>query len=250
MASQANTIDRDDVARFERQAEHWWDADGPFKPLHQMNPVRLGYIRARVEAHFGANRQGTRPLKGLAVADIGCGGGLLSEPLARLGGAVTGIDASRTAIDAAGAHAKAMGLAIDYRCQSVEDLAKGRKRFDLVTALEIVEHVADVDAFLGALGAITRPGGLVVMSTLNRTLASLALAKIGAEYVLRLIEPGTHNWRQFIKPSELSAGLRRAGLVVDDIQGMLPDPMHGGWRLSRGRVAVNYILSAAKPAAA
>lgn len=245
--SPAATIDSAEIARFESMAADWWDPDGKFRPLHRMNPLRIGYIRDRICARLGRDPLAPKPLSGLAILDIGCGGGLLSEPMARLGARVTGVDAGTEAIGVARAHAAESGLDIDYRCSSAEELAASGARFDAVLALEIVEHVADVEAFCGALAALLRPGGTLVMSTLNRTRRSWAVAILGAEHLLRIIPRGTHEWRKFLKPHELAAALRRAGLEVGDVAGMVPDPRGGGWRLAPHRLAVNYILTAAKP---
>jgi 2-polyprenyl-6-hydroxyphenyl methylase/3-demethylubiquinone-9 3-methyltransferase len=213
-----------------------------------MNPLRIGYIRDRICARLGRDPLAPKPLHDLSILDIGCGGGLLSEPMARLGARVTGVDAGAEAAGVARAHAAESGLDIDYRCGSAEDLAAGGARFDAVLALEIVEHVADVDAFCAALATLLRPGGTLVMSTLNRTRLSWAVAILGAEHLLRVIPRGTHEWRKFLKPHELAATLRRAGLQVGDIAGMVPDPRIG-WRLAPHRLAVNYILTAVKPGA-
>jgi 2-polyprenyl-6-hydroxyphenyl methylase/3-demethylubiquinone-9 3-methyltransferase len=245
--SPAATVDSAEIARFESMAADWWDPDGKFRPLHRMNPLRIGYIRDRICARLGRDPLAPKPLASLGILDIGCGGGLLSEPMARLGATVTGVDAGAEAIGVARAHAAESGLAIDYRCSSAEDLAASGARFDAVLALEIVEHVADVDAFCQALATLLRPCGTLVMSTLNRTRRSWAVAILGAEHLLRIIPRGTHEWRKFLKPHELAAALRRAGLEVGDIAGMVPDPRGGGWRLAPHHLAVNYILTAAKP---
>lgn len=244
----AGTVDRADVDRFERIAADWWSASGPFRPLHRMNPVRIGFIRDRVADHFGADPSAAQPLDGLRLADIGCGGGLLSEPMARLGARVTGVDAGAEAIEVARRHAAAGGLDIDYRCSTVEALADQGARFDVVLALEIVEHVADVPGFLAALETILAPGGALVMSTLNRTAKSFMLAIVGAEYLLRWLPRGTHDWHRFLRPSELAAGLRATGLEVAEVTGMVYDPLHASWTLSPRDLDVNYILLARKPA--
>lgn len=246
-ATSGATLDQAELARFERVAAEWWNPDGQFKPLHRMNPVRVGYIRDRVSGHYGRDPLGPRPLSGLSLADVGCGGGLLSEPMARLGAAVTGIDAGAEAVQIARLHAGQRDLPIEYACMTAEDLLRTGARFDVVLALEIVEHVADRDAFLRALAGLCKPGGAVVMSTLNRTAKSFALAIVGAEYLLRWVPRGTHTWRKFVRPSELSAGLRRHGVTVRDVTGLVYDPLRGSWSLSTQDMDVNYIVFADKP---
>lgn len=243
----AGTVDPAEVAKFEAIAAEWWDPAGKFRPLHRMNPCRIDYVAQQVAAQFGRDRDAPAPFAGLRVADIGCGGGLATEPMARLGAAAIGFDAAEGNIRVARAHAEAMGLAIDYRAEPAEAAAARGERFDVVMALEIVEHVADVDAFLAALSALTAPGGLVFLSTLNRTAQSWATAIIGAERVLRWLPPGTHDWSKFLTPAELETRLAAAGLPVVDARGMTPDLGRGGWRLS-GDLSVNYIVTAEKPA--
>jgi 2-polyprenyl-6-hydroxyphenyl methylase/3-demethylubiquinone-9 3-methyltransferase len=240
----ANTIDAAEIEKFGRIADRWWDSDGPFRPLHRLNPVRLGYIRNQAAAHFGRDAQSVTPLTGLAALDIGCGGGLVAEPLARLGASVTAVDADPRAIDAAREHAAARDLAIDYRQGSAEALAASGLRFDLVLALEIVEHVADRRAFLETVAALVAPGGLLILSTLNRTIASLALGVGVAEHILGWVEPGTHDWRKFVRPSELARDLRGAGFALADLTGMNFDPLKGAFRLKAGDVRVNYFATA------
>lgn len=244
----ASTVDPADIARFERIAREWWDPRGRFWPLHRMNPTRIAYIRDHVCAVLGRDGRQARSLRGLHLADVGCGGGLLCEPMTRLGATVTGIDASTEAIAVARAHAAEHGLAIDYRQTTAEALADAGARFDVVLALEILEHVADREAFVHALATLLRPGGVLVLSTLNRTAKSFALAIVGAEYVLRWVAPGTHDWRQFVRPSALAAALRRQGLTVRDVHGLVYDPLRAAWRLDGRDLAVNYILCAVKPA--
>ncbi|MBM3570400.1 MAG: bifunctional 2-polyprenyl-6-hydroxyphenol methylase/3-demethylubiquinol 3-O-methyltransferase UbiG [Alphaproteobacteria bacterium] len=243
--AEAATLDVAEVARFERVADAWWDTSGPFQPLHRLNPVRIDYLRARVAAHFGRDAAAERPLAGLRVLDIGCGGGLVSEPLARLGAKVTGIDASAGAIAAARAHAKQEGLKIAYRRGEVQSL--GRARFDLVVALEIVEHVADVAAFVAACAERVAPGGALALATLNRTLRSFALGIVAAEYVLGWVPRGTHDWRKFVRPAELGRALRAAGMDLTDVSGVGFSPLSGGFRLGRD-AGVNYLAFAVKPA--
>lgn len=236
----AGTVSAAEAAKFGRLADRWWDPEGPMRPLHRMNPLRTGWIARRVEAAGLA-------WPGLALLDVGCGAGLAAEAFARRGAAVTGIDASAEAIGAARRHAEEAGLAIDYRIAAPEDLAAEGARFDVVVALEVIEHVADRDAFLAALAALTRPGGLVFLSTLNRTARSFLLAKLGAEYLLRLLPVGTHDWHGFVTPAELARGLRRAGFAVTDSAGMTIDPLAGGWRESAD-LSVNYLVAARRRA--
>ncbi len=240
-----STAADDEVARFARIAESWWDPDGDFKPLHRLNPVRLAYIRDSLCRHFGRQALGDRPLAGLTVLDIGCGGGLISEPLTRLGARVTGIDADAESVRVARAHAAEMGLSIDYRHRLPEALANEKGRYDTVLNLEVVEHVADRDAFLAAAARLMKPEGAMVISTINRTLKSLALAKIGAEYVLRWLPVGTHDWRKFVRPSELAAGLEAAGVAIAEFTGVQYNPLMDDWRLSRD-LAVNYMAFAVR----
>jgi 2-polyprenyl-6-hydroxyphenyl methylase/3-demethylubiquinone-9 3-methyltransferase len=237
------TVDPEEIARFSRIADEWWDPAGNFAPLHKLNPTRLAYLRDRLLDRFGRDEAALQPFAGLTLLDIGCGGGLVAEPMARLGFAVTGIDAAGKSLDVARAHAAAGGLAIDYRAATAEALAMAGERFDAVLALEIVEHVEELETFFAALGRLVRPGGAVILSTINRTFKSLALAKIGAEYVLRWVPAGTHDWRKFLRPSETAAYCRGAGLIVDDLRGISYEPLTGGWRLSRD-LDVNYMLAA------
>lgn len=232
----AGTVSTAETAKFGAFADRWWDPEGPMRPLHRMNPLRTGWIAERVAAAGLA-------WDGLRLIDVGCGAGLAAEAFARRGAAVTGIDASAEAIAAARLHAEQGGLAIDYRIAAPEDLAAEGAAFDVVVALEVIEHVADRAAFLAALASLTRPGGLVVLSTLNRTARSFLLAKVGAEYLLRLLPVGTHDWRGFVTPAELARALRRAGLAVTDSAGMTMDPLTGTWRESRD-LSVNYLVAA------
>lgn len=240
------TIDAAEVARFAAMAEQWWDPTGKFRPLHELNPTRVKYIRDRAVSHFGGhfgrevNGAELKPLAGLRILDIGCGGGLLCEPLARLGATVTGIDAADKNIEIARLHAGQAGLEIDYRCQPAEQLA-GQESFDIVLAMEVVEHVSDVDLFLKSCGQLVRPGGMMVATTLNRTARSFAMAIVGAEYVLRWLPRGTHDWKKFLKPSELSRGLRSGGLTVREIVGATYNPLARTWAITSD-LAVNYML--------
>ena len=242
---QAASVDAQEVAKFSAMAEAWWDPAGKFRPLHQLNPVRLRFIRDRVSAHLGRDPLAERPLEGVRILDVGCGGGLLCEPLTRLGARVTGIDAAETNIRIAALHARQSGLEIDYRHAAAEDLAAAGERFEVVLNMEVVEHVADVAGFMAACGALVAPGGASVVATLNRTPKSFLLAIVGAEYVLRWLPRGTHDWRRFLRPSELLGHLRRAGLEVTEMTGVVYDPLSARWRLSRD-LEVNYMLFAAR----
>lgn len=242
----SGTIDAAEVAKFDRMAAAWWDPHGEAAPLHAMNPCRLDYVCAMIAAQFGRDLKGDAPFAGLSLLDVGCGGGLVAEPMTRRGAAVTGIDAAGEGIAVARAHAAAQGLAVDYRETTAEALAADGAAFDVALALEIVEHVADVDAFLGALSALTRPGGLVILSTLNRTPQSFAAAVVGAEWLLRWLPRGTHDWRKFVAPDALAAGLTRAGLAPVDRMGMVYAPLSGRWRLDARDLSVNYLMTAVK----
>ncbi|WP_372623744.1 bifunctional 2-polyprenyl-6-hydroxyphenol methylase/3-demethylubiquinol 3-O-methyltransferase UbiG [Falsiroseomonas sp.] len=229
-----------EIRKFGALAARWWDPDGPMKPLHRMNPLRTGWIAERIAKAHG--RTG-RDLAGLRLLDVGCGAGLAAEAFARMGAEVTGLDAAGEALQAARDHAAAGGLAISYREGTPEELAAEGARFDAVVALEVIEHVEDRAAFLAALAGLVAPGGQVFLSTLNRTARSFLLAKVGAEYLLRLLPVGTHDWRMFVTPGELGAGLRKAGLRVTDLAGMSMDPLTGRWRESRD-LGVNYLVMA------
>ncbi len=240
------TIDPAEINKFSAIAAEWWDPFGKFRPLHRFNPVRLTYIRDAVCAHFGRDSTENEPLSGLRLLDIGCGGGLVAEPMARLGAAVTAIDASEANIKTALAHAAPLELEIDYRCAAAEDLLEaGEGPFDVVLNLEVVEHVADVDLFLQTSAGLVAPGGMLVMATINRTLKALALAKIGAEYVLRWLPVGTHDPRKFIKPDEAEAALSRGSMTVTEKAGVSYNPLMDQWRISSD-TDVNYMLTAVK----
>jgi 2-polyprenyl-6-hydroxyphenyl methylase/3-demethylubiquinone-9 3-methyltransferase len=238
----ASTIDPAEVDRFSRIAAEWWDPMGKFAPLHRLNPVRLGYIRDRAAAHWQRDALSAKPLRDLSLLDIGCGGGLICEPMARLGARVTGIDAAERNIAIASAHARGQTLAIDYRATGAEGLAEAGEQFDVVLALEIVEHVSDVDLFLECCGRLVRPGGLLFLSTLNRTAKAWALAVAGAEYLLRWLPRGTHDWRKFLKPSEVVRGLAAGGIDTHEIVGLVYRPLSRGWSLDRRDLDVNYML--------
>jgi 2-polyprenyl-6-hydroxyphenyl methylase/3-demethylubiquinone-9 3-methyltransferase len=242
MADSAS-LDPAEVAKFSAIAAEWWDPTGKFAPLHKFNPVRLGFIRTEAGSHFGRDAKSLRPFEGLSLLDIGCGGGLLSEPMARLGFAVTGADASDKNIGTARAHAAQSGLPITYRATLAETLVAEGHSFDVVLNMEVVEHVADVTAYLQACARLVKPGGLTFVATLNKTLKSLALAKIGAEYVLGWLPRGTHDWNRFIPPAELKKSLEDTGLTILKTQGVSFDPLNLDWRLSSD-VDVNYMIVA------
>lgn len=243
MTKAATTLDAAEVRQFSRIAEAWWDETGEFRPLHRMNPVRIGYVRDQAAAHFTRDMTCAAPFSGLTLADIGCGGGLLAEPMARLGFTVTGADASPENITVAARHAALSGLDIRYLAATAEELAAEGRQFDVITALEILEHVADVELFLASCAALVKPGGLLAVSTLNRTLKSLALAKIGAEYVLRLVPRGTHDWRKFLLPHEIEEITARHGLTLHDLCGITYRPLHGGFRLDKHALSINYAMT-------
>ena len=239
------TVDPEEIARFAARAEAWWDPEGSFRPLHRLNPARLGFIREQLVAHFGRNVSSLRPFEGLSLLDIGCGGGLIAEPMSRLGFAVTGIDADTEAVAVARAHAEATGLSIDYRTATAESLARTDQRFDVVLALEIIEHVADRAAFLGCVGALATMGGGFIGATLNRTVQSFALAIVGAEYLLGWLPRGTHDWRKFVRPSEFVLGLRRNSLQPTQLAGISYDPVRGTWAQSSD-LGINYMVMAVR----
>ncbi len=239
------SVDQAEIAKFSALASEWWDPNGKFRPLHQFNPVRLAFIRDHAADHFGRDRASLHPFQGKTLLDIGCGGGLLSEPMARLGFDVLGIDASEKNIAIASAHSRESGLPLTYRATTAEALALEKSKFDLILNMEVVEHVADLSAFLKSCATLLAPGGLMIVATLNRTLKSLALAKIGAEYVLRWLPPGTHDWNRFVRPDELDAQLQAAGLFVNQLQGVAFDPLRWEWRLARD-TDVNYMVTAAR----
>lgn len=242
------TMDPKEVARFERMAAEWWDASGKFRPLHQIGPVRLTFIRDQVCTRLGREPQQDRPLAGLTALDIGCGGGLIAEPVARLGATVTGIDPGELNIGIARRHAAAQGLAIDYQVARAEDLAEAAAMFDVVLSLEVIEHVPEPAAFVATCARLVKPGGLLILSTLNRTLKSFALAIVGAEYVLRWLPRGTHQWDRFVTPEELQLYAEAAGLTVCDARGMVYNLLSDRWSLADD-MDVNFLMAMGRAAA-
>jgi 2-polyprenyl-6-hydroxyphenyl methylase/3-demethylubiquinone-9 3-methyltransferase len=248
-AMTTSSIDPDEVARFSAIAAEWWDPKGKFAPLHRFNPVRLAFIREQALARFGRDGRARRPFEGLRLLDIGCGGGLLSEPMSRLGFSVTGVDASERNIGVARTHADEQGLAVDYRASTAEALlAEGTAPFDVVLNMEVIEHVADPGAYLRDCARLVAPGGLMIVATLNRTLKALALAKVGAEYLLRWLPAGTHDWRKFLKPEELAGFLAGEPVRVEGPFGMAYEPLSGRWSQSSD-IGVNYMMTVMRDAA-
>jgi len=243
----APSLDAEEVAKFARLAAEWWNPHGKFAVLHKFNPVRLAFIRDHVTARFARDPHGRRPFEGLALLDIGCGGGLLSEPMARLGANVVAIDPSATNIATARVHAEEAGLAIDYRVATAENLAAAGEDFDVILNMEVIEHVVDPAGFVAVCGALLKPGGLIFVATLNRTLKSFAFAIIGAEYVLGWLPRGTHHWEKFITPEELDGYLAASGLKAVDSAGVIFNPLTGAWARSSD-TDVNYMTVADKPA--
>jgi 2-polyprenyl-6-hydroxyphenyl methylase/3-demethylubiquinone-9 3-methyltransferase len=241
------TLDQDEVDRFARLASEWWDPAGKFRTLHQIGPARLGYIRDELVRHFQRPAGGMKPFVGLTLLDIGCGGGLICEPLARLGGRVTGLDPGNENIEAARQHAAGQGLAIEYIHATVEDLQTQGRTFDAVSCLEVVEHVPDVGAFLKSCAGLVRPGGLMLLSTINRTMKAYLLAILGAEYLLRWLPVGTHQWDRFVTPDELAGHLSGAGLGEFACAGLVYNPLADTWSVA-GDTDVNYLARAAKAA--
>ncbi|MBC57042.1 MAG: bifunctional 3-demethylubiquinol 3-O-methyltransferase/2-polyprenyl-6-hydroxyphenol methylase [Confluentimicrobium sp.] len=247
MQAAATTVDAAEVAKFEAMAAEWWDPNGKFKPLHMLNPCRLDYITAQIAAEFGRDLSGPAPFAGLRLLDIGCGGGLLAEPMARLGARVTGADAAAGNIPVAQVHAAQSGLEIDYRHTTAEALAEAGEVFDVVLNMEVIEHVASPPAFLAACRALLKPGGLMICSTINRTPKSFMAAIVGAEWVMRWLPKGTHEWGKFITPDELFALLEKAGMEPVDRKGCVFNPVSWSWSLSDRDLSVNYVTASVKP---
>lgn len=240
------TIDQGEVERFSAMAAEWWNPQGKFRPLHKFNPVRLTYIRDQVALHFGRDPKSDKPLAGLRVLDIGCGGGLLSEPMARMGAEVLGADASRTNIEVATIHAAQSGVNVSYEAATSEELAARGERFDVVLNMEVVEHVADVDLFLSSCAEMVKPGGLMFVATINRTMKAMALAIVGAEFVLRWLPRGTHQYEKLVRPEEIEAPLTAAGMIFMHRTGVSYNPLQDQWNLSRD-MDVNYMMLAERP---
>ncbi len=247
MQAAQSTVDPSEIAKFEAMAAEWWDPNGKFKPLHMLNPCRLDYITAQIAGEFDRDLASVKPFSGLRILDIGCGGGLLAEPMARLGAEVVGADAAERNIPVAEIHAQQSGLEIDYRHTTAEDLAAAGEVFDAVLNMEVVEHVADPLSYLTACQELLRPGGLHICSTINRNPKSYAMAIIGAEVVMRWLPRGTHEWSKFITPDELFALLEQAGLSPVDRKGFVFNPITWTWGLSDRDLSVNYVTASVKP---
>ena len=243
----STTISPDEIGKFHEMAEQWWDPNGKFKPLHKFNPVRLAYIREKAITHFGLDSQSMRPFKGLRILDIGCGGGLLCEPMARLGATIVGADAGEKNVKIAALHAEQSGLEIDYRATTSEDLAAAGEQFDIVLNMEVVEHVADVPLYLKSCCDLVKPGGLMFVATINRTARAYALAIVGAEQVLRWLPRGTHQYEKLVTPEEIISVTKRNGMKLADKTGVSFNPLRNEWGRSRD-MAVNYMLLLEKPA--
>lgn len=245
--SATNTVDPAEVAKFEAMAAEWWDLEGKFKPLHMLNPCRLDYITQQIAAEFGRDLNGSKPFDGLRILDIGCGGGLLCEPMARLGATIVGVDAAAGNIPVAQVHAEQSGLDIDYRHGTAEAMAADGEQFDVVLNMEVVEHVADPQGYLTACQQLLKPGGLHICSTLNRNPKSFMMAIVGAEHIMRWLPKGTHEWSKFITPDELFDLIRTAGLDPVDRKGFQFNPITWDWRISDRDLSVNYVTASIKP---
>ncbi|MCE8005475.1 bifunctional 2-polyprenyl-6-hydroxyphenol methylase/3-demethylubiquinol 3-O-methyltransferase UbiG [Aestuariivita sp.] len=248
MQAQQTTVDPAEIAKFEAMAAEWWDPAGKFKPLHMLNPCRLDYITGQIAGEFDRDLTGAEPFTGLRILDIGCGGGLLCEPMARLGATVVGADAAERNIPVARVHAEKSGLEIEYRHTTAEDMAAAGEQFDVVLNMEVVEHVANPLSYLTACQQLLRPGGLHICSTINRNPKSFAMAIVGAEYVMRWLPKGTHEWSKFITPDELFDLMSQAGLTPVDRKGFVFNPVSWSWKISDRDLSVNYVTAALKPA--
>ena len=248
MQAADHTVDAAEVAKFEAMAAEWWDLNGKFKPLHMLNPTRLDYITTQIEDEFDRDLRAVTPFSGLRLLDIGCGGGLLSEPMARLGATVVGADAAAGNIPVARVHAEQSGLQIDYRHTTAEAMAEAGEQFDVVLNMEVVEHVADPLAYLTACQQLLKPGGLMICSTINRNPKSFAMAIVGAEVIMRWLPRGTHEWNKFITPDELFDLIRKAGLDPVDRKGFVFNPLSWQWSISDRDLSVNYTTASVKPA--
>lgn len=245
---QQTTLNNIEIEQFSKISQNWWDENGPFKPLHDLNPTRLQYIHETLVTHLGVQRDQAQPLTGIRLLDIGCGGGLISEPMCRLGAQVVGVDASESTINVAGHHAQQMGLMIDYRVTSIEAMvAANEPLFDVILALEVVEHVADVDAFIQYCSKLLKPGGALILSTINRTWKAYGVAILGAEYVMRWLPRGTHDWHKFLTPAELATCVRASNCLLKNVTGMSFCPFKWTWSLNDD-VTVNYLMYAVKTA--
>lgn len=247
MQASQTTVDPSEIAKFEAMAAEWWDENGKFKPLHMLNPCRLDYITRQIAAEFDRTLSDRKAFEGLRILDIGCGGGLLSEPMARLGAEVVGADAAERNIPVAQIHAAQSGLTIDYRHTTAEALAAAGEQFDVVLNMEVVEHVASAIDYLTACQRLLKPGGLHICSTINRNPKSYMMAIVGAEYVMRWLPKGTHEWSKFITPEELYGLLRDAGLTPVDRKGFVFNPVAWSWSLSDRDLSVNYVTASTKP---
>jgi 2-polyprenyl-6-hydroxyphenyl methylase/3-demethylubiquinone-9 3-methyltransferase len=242
-----STVDKVEIEHFSKDSSKWWDENGPFKPLHKINPVRLGYIRNQIISHFSLDKKSLKALTGLKIADVGCGGGLICEPMARLGADVTAVDADENAIITAREHAKESGLDIDYSTGTAETLLSVHEgKFDVVLALEIVEHVNNINDFVKACTKLCKSGGIIIFSTINRTPKSFALGIVAAEYLLRWVPQGTHNWNKFVKPSELSSFIRKNNGNISDISGMKFNMLSGEFEIANNDIDVNYFITVVK----
>lgn len=241
-----STIDKAEIEHFSRIAAEWWNPQGKFRPLHKFNPTRLAYLKEKICQHFGRDPLSQRPLEGLRILDIGCGGGLLCEPMANMGAIVIGADASETNIEVAKIHAEQSGAVVDYRATTAEALAEAGEQFDIVLNMEVVEHVADVDLFMSATAQMVKSGGLIFVATINRTMKAYGLAIIGAEYVLRWLPRGTHQYDKLVRPEELESALSQAGLKISDKIGVTYNPLADSWSRSSD-LSVNYMIMAERP---